>query len=412
MGYSDPACFGSKVNDTPHLDRMAKEGMRFTNFYVATPVCSASRAALLTGSYPLRVGITGVLDHRSKIGLNPGEITFAEIAKAKGYATGCFGKWHVGHHAQFLPGKQGFDEFQGTPYSHDMWPFHPHSQAYPDLPLIADDQILQLNPNPSLLTTMSAENSVRFIDKNKDKPFLLYVPFNQPHVPLGVSPKFKGKSRNGLYGDVMMEIDWAVGQVMAKLKEHKLDTTTLVLFTSDNGPWEPYGNHAGNKGPLRGAKGSTWEGGMRVPMIAWWPGKIPAGKVCEEVAATIDVLPTVAKLIGGQVPTDRVIDGRDISPLLLGEVNAKSPHDAVYYCRNNTIEAVRSGPWKLQVQVVEEKGNGAVVKPLALYHLTTDIGEQKDVAAIQAEIVKKMTEQARLFMDDLRANSRKAGGAE
>jgi len=410
MAYADPACFGSKVNDTPNLDRMAKEGTRFTSFYVATPVCSASRAALLTGCYPPRVGITGVLDHRSVLGLHPDEVTIADVAKSKGYATAIFGKWHLGHQPAFLPGKQGFDRFYGTPYSHDMWPFHPHApQLYPDLPLYEGDKIVQTNPSPTVLTESCAERAVRFIAEHNDKPFFLYVPFNMPHVPLGVSAKFKGKSRNGVYGDVMMDIDSAVGGVLAVLREHKLDGNTLVIFASDNGPWAEYGNHAGSQGPLRGSKGSTWEGGMRVPMIAWWPGKVPAGAVNDVVVATIDVLPTVAKVINAALPSDRVIDGRDISPLLRGEAVGKSPHESYFFCMGNTIRAVRSGTWKLHVQVIEAKGAAIEVKPGQLFELKADIGEQVDVAATNPEVVKRLTEEARRFVEELRKNSRAPG---
>jgi arylsulfatase A-like enzyme len=410
MGYGDPACFGSKVNDTPHLDRMAKEGMRFTSFYAAAPVCSASRAALLTGCYPPRVGILGVLDHRSVRALNTSEITFAEIARQKNYDTACFGKWHLGHKAPFLPLNQGFDAFFGTPYSHDMWPFHPHvPRGYPDLPLIDGESIVQLNPNPAILTTACAERAVRFIASRKDKPFLLYLPFNLPHVPLGVSAKFKDKSRNGIYGDVMMEIDWAVGQILGELRERKLESNTLVIFTSDNGPWAEYGNHGGDKGPLRGSKASTWDGGMRVPMIAWRPGTIPAGKVCDELTSTIDMMPTVAKMIGAEVPGDRVIDGRDIGPLLRGEANAKSPHDAFFFFRNGALEAVRAGDWKLHVQVVDAKGAAVEVKTGTLFNLKTDIGESKDVADQNAAVVERMREQSRQFVEDLRLHSREAG---
>ncbi len=414
MGYADPACFGSKVNDTPHLDRMAKEGTKFTSFYVTTPVCSASRAALLTGCYPLRVGIVGVLDHRSKIGLHPDEITIAEIAKQKQYATACFGKWHVGHQAVFLPTRQGFDHFFGTPYSHDMWPFHPHApKNYPDLPLLEGEKIVQMNPDPGMLTTACAQRAVAFIEASAadKRPFLLYLPFHQPHVPLGTSAKFKGKSRNGVYGDVMMEMDWAVGEILQTLRKHQLEGDTLVISTSDNGPWEPYGNHAGDKGALRGAKGSTWEGGMRVPRIAWQPGVVKAGAVCDEVASTIDLLPTVAKMIGAELPGDRVIDGRDIGPLLRGEAGARSPHEArgYFYCRNNTIEAVRSGEWKLHVELVEAKDQPVQVKAGALFNLKTDVGEQKNVAAGNAAVVAKLSEQVRGFVTELRSASRPAG---
>ena len=288
MAYADIGPFGAKAYPTPHLDRMAKEGRKFTDFYVTQAVCSASRAGLLTGCYNVRVGILGALGPKSTHGLNPKEITLAELCKQRGYATACFGKWHLGHHQKFLPLQHGFDEYFGIPYSNDMWPYHPgvrhlpmaeRLKKWPHLPLIEGNKII----NPTVtgkdqeqITTQLTERSVRFIEKNKDKPFFLYVPHPMVHVPLYVSDKFKGKSKAGLFGDVMMEIDWSVGQILETLRKHQLDQNTLVIFTSDNGPWLNYGDHAGSAGPLREGKGTMFDGGCRESALMWWPGTIPA----------------------------------------------------------------------------------------------------------------------------------------
>src|SRR5207253_295899 len=302
MGYGDLGCYGSTVNRTPNVDRMAQEGVRFTDFYVAQAVCSASRTALLTGCYPNRLGILGALNPASKNGISDKETTIAQMLKPRGYATAIFGKWHLGHHPEFLPTRHGFDEYFGLPYSNDMWPRHPEAKpgTYPDLPLIEGDKVVQTNPDQSKLTSWYTERAVQFIARNKDRPFFLYVAHNMPHVPLFVSDRFKGKSERGLYGDAIMEIDWSVGQILEALNRHGLDEKTLVVFTSDNGPWLLYGNHAGSALPLREGKTTTFDGGVREPCIMRWPGKSPAGTVCRELAATMDVLPTFAKLAGAE----------------------------------------------------------------------------------------------------------------
>ena len=283
---------------TPNLDRMAAEGIRLTNFYVAQAVCSASRMALLTGAYPNRVGIQGALNHTATYGINPDETTIAEVLKSRGYATAIYGKWHLGHEQPFLPRKHGFDEYFGLPYSNDMWPRHPQQKDfYPDLPLIENDAVVKLDPDQSQLTTWYTEHAVSFIERNREKPFFLYVPHAMPHVPLFVSDKFKGKT-GSLYADVISEIDWSVGQILDALKRTGLDDDTLVIFTSDNGPWLSYGNHAGSPGPFREGKGTTFEGGVRVPFVARWPGHIPKGQVAQLPAMNIDVLPTLAALAG------------------------------------------------------------------------------------------------------------------
>ena len=287
MGYADIGAFGAKAYPTPHLDRMAKEGRKFTDFYVTQAVCSASRAGLLTGCYNVRIGINGALGPKSNSGLNPDEVTIAEICKQKGYATACYGKWHLGHHKKFLPMQHGFDDYFGLPYSNDMWPYHPgvlhlpmeeRLKRWPHLPLIDGNKII--NPKVSgkdqeILTTQYTERAVSFIEKNKDNPFFVYLPHSMVHVPLYVSDKFKGKSGAGLFGDVMMEVDWSAGEIMKVLRKHNLHTNTLFIFTSDNGPWLNYGDHAGSAAPLREGKGTMFDGGCREPTLAWWPGTIP-----------------------------------------------------------------------------------------------------------------------------------------
>src|SRR5262249_54406319 len=262
QGYADVGCYGARGFATPHLDRMAREGVRFTDFYVAQAVCSASRAALLTGCYPNRIGILGALGPASKHGIAAGAKTIADVLKARGYATAIYGKWHLGHHQPFLPTRHGFDDYFGLPYSNDMWPRHPTAK-FPDLPLFEGEKVVAHNPDQTKLTTWYTERAVKFIEKNRERPFFLYVAHNMPHVPLHVSDKFKGKSKRGLYGDVIMEIDWSVGQVLAALQKHGLDEKTLVIFTSDNGPWLSYGNHAGSARPLREGKTTTFDGGLR-----------------------------------------------------------------------------------------------------------------------------------------------------
>ncbi len=429
LAYADVGCFGAKGYKTPNIDRLASEGIRFTRFYDAQPVCSASRSALMTGCYPSRVGIQGALGPNSRIGLNSNEVTLAEIAKQRGYATAIFGKWHLGREPQFLPVHQGFDEYFGLPYSNDMWPWHPdlvskplderkRRPGYPDLPMIEGDQVVIpcITSNEQCqLTTWYTEHAVKFIEKNKARPFFLYVPHSMPHVPLHVSDKFRGKSARGLFGDVIMEIDWSVGEIMATLRENGLEDNTLVIFSSDNGPWLSYGNHAGSALPLREGKGTCWDGGVRVPFIARWPGKIPKGRVCKEPAMTIDVLPTFAKLIGADLPNHK-IDGLDIWPLLAGKRNAKNPHDAYFfYYENNQLQSVLSGKWKLQLphtyRTLGGKPGGRDGKPASyeqrkieqaeLYDLDRDISEAADVAARHPDIVKRLEGLAEQAREDL-----------
>jgi len=406
MGYADIGPFGAKGYQTPNLDRMAKEGRVFTDFYVPQAVCSASRAGMVTGCYNVRVGIQGALAHQANHGIHADEMTLGEVVKQKGYATACFGKWHLGHHPKFLPTNNGFDEYLGLPYSNDMWPGHPTAgKRFPDLPLIEGTRVIDPQvtaEDQSQLTTRYTERVVRFIDKNKDRPFLIYLPHSMVHVPLFVSEKFRGKSQRGLFGDVVMEIDWSVGQIMDKLAEHKLDKDTLVIFTADNGPWLSYGDHAGSAAPLREGKGTMFDGGCRVPTVMWWPGKIPAATVCKTPAMTIDILPTIAHLAGAKLP-DHPIDGKNIWPLVAGEPGAVSPHEAYYFYWGNHLQAVRTGKWKLHFphgyRTLGGKpgGKGGVPVPyqqanieLALFDLESDVGETTDVADQHPEVVAKI----------------------
>ena len=420
QGYQDMGCFNAPLIETPNLDRMAAEGMKFTDFYSAAPVCTPSRAALMTGCYAQRVSLPNVIGPSAKIGINSDEVTLAEILKAQGYATACYGKWHLGHHPEFLPPRHGFDDYFGLPYSNDMWPNHPTNKSFPDLPLIEGEQVIELNPDQTQLTRWYTERAVKFIEENKGQPFFVYVPHSMPHVPLFVSDRFKGKSKQGLYGDVIMELDWSVGQILSTLKRLGLDEKTLVVYSSDNGPWLSYGDHAGSAKPLREGKATTFDGGQREPTVMRWPGRIPAGTVCSEVGAMFDLLPTFAGLAGGRVPTDRVIDGKDIWPLISGQPGAKSPHEAFFFYRSRRLEAVRSGKWKLHLpheyRSIEEYGTGGepgryIQRKIgqALFDLEQDIGEQRDVSANHPDIVKSLADMARRFDRELKANTRPPG---
>lgn len=418
LAYGDLGSYGAQGYQTPNLDRMAGEGRRFTSFYVAQPVCSASRAALLTGTYPNRIGIHGALGPNARHGLNANEITLAEMLKQHDYATAAFGKWHLGHHPEFLPTRHGFDEFFGLPYSNDMWPFHPEAKpgSYPALPLIEGERTIELNPDQSQITTRLTERAVRFIEQNKAHPFFLYFAHPMPHVPLFVSDKFAGKSERGLFGDVISEIDWSVGQVLQALRDNGLDEQTLVIFASDNGPWLSYGDHCGSTAGLREGKGTVWEGGVRIPCIMRWPGRIPAGTVNDEPAMTIDILPTIARLVGASLPA-HPIDGKDIWPLVTGGKEARSPHDALFfYYHNNQLQAVRAGDWKLyaphEYRTLAGRPGGTNGIPAKyehrkigyeLYNLAKDRAEQHEVSARHPEQVarlKDLLDRARQDMGD------------
>lgn len=416
MAYADIGPFGSDI-PTPNLDRMAQEGRRFTNFIVPTAVCSASRAALMTGCIHRRVGISGALGPRVPVGLNPEEETIAEICKKKNYATACFGKWHLGDYPEFWPLAQGFDEYFGLPYSNDMWPYHPENpKAYPPLQMVEGDKRLDEIITPELqknLTTWYTERAVDFIERNKDKPFFLYVPHSMVHVPLFVSEKFEGKSGKGLFGDVVMEVDWSVGQILDTIRRLKLDQKTLVVFTSDNGPWLSYESHAGDAGPFREGKGTSFEGGIREPTLFWWPGKISSGSQCDQFASTIDLLPTIARLIEAPLP-EKKIDGKDIRSLLFGEPNAVSPHEAfpIYY--NRQLQAIRDNRWKLvfphryRSMIGQKPGHDGIPgkyvhlsAQLALYDLHADPGETMDVSKEHPGIVKRLQDAAEKVKADL-----------
>ena len=425
LGYADIGPFGGDRTLTPNLNRMAEEGRRFTDFYVSQAVCSASRTSLLTGCYNVRVGIQGALGPASKIGIHENETTLGELCRQKNYATACFGKWHLGHHPQFLPLQNGFDEYFGLPYSNDMWPFHPEImhlpmeerlRHWPHLPLIDGNSIV--NPKVTAddqkqLTTQYTERAVSFIDRNAERPFLLYLAHSMVHVPLFVSDKYAGKSGKGLFSDVLMEIDWSVGQILEALKRNNLDQNTLVMFTSDNGPWLSYGDHAGSAKPLREGKGTMFDGGCRVPFLARWPGKIPANSTCTEPAMTIDILPTVARLIGAELPNHK-IDGKDIWPLLSGEAGAKSPQEAYYLYWGHNLHAVRSGQWKLHLphdyRTLHNRPGGTGGIPvkydsdqisLSLFDLETDRAEATNVADQHPDIVARLQALVRLAQTEL-----------
>ena len=424
QGYADLGVFGAKGFKTPNLDRLAKQGCKFTNFHVAQPVCSASRAALLTGCYPNRIGIHGALGPLAKHGIHNNEVTLAELLKQKGYATGMAGKWHLGRPAQFLPVHHGFDEYFGLPYSNDMWPSHPEAKrgTYPQLPLIEGDRVIDSEVTPAEqanLTTWYTERAVKFIERNQDRVFFFYLAHSMPHVSLHVSDKFKGRSKQGLYGDVIMEIDWSVGEIMKTLKQHKLDENTLVIFTTDNGPWLSYGNHAGSAAPLREGKGTCWEGGTRVPCIMRWPKKIPAGKTSDAMLMTIDLFPTIARLVGAELPKHK-IDGLDVWPLIAGENRAQNPHPAYFsYYHQSQLQAVTSGDgrWKLYLpheyrtlagrpggkDGIPAKYEQKKIAEPELYDLEQDVREKTNVAVDHPEIVKRLlalAEQARTELGD------------
>jgi len=422
MGYADIGPFGAKGYQTPHLDALAKQGTKYTNFHVAQPVCSASRAGLLTGCYPNRIGIHGALGPNTKHGISASEVTLAQVLKQKGYATGMAGKWHLGHLPQFLPTNHGFEEYLGLPYSNDMWPFHPEAKpgSYPPLPLIDGTKTINGNvthKDQEQLTTQYTERAVAFIDKHKDQPFFFYLAHSMPHVPLHVSDKFRGKSGAGLYADVMQEIDWSVGEVVKALDRNGLTDNTWLIFTSDNGPWLSYGEHAGSAGDFREGKGTCWEGGTREPCLMRWPNHLRAGAAIDSRLMTIDLLPTIATLVGAELPK-HPIDGRNVWDLLAGVKDAKNPHAAYYhYYENNQLQAVSSGDghWKLQLphayRTLEGQPGGKdgipakykqhKVEQPELYDLVRDPGEQKNVAAENPKIVEQLLAEAEKARADL-----------
>jgi len=440
LGYADIGPFGNRDVQTPNLDKFAAEGRKFTSFY-ATPVCSMSRACLMTGCYNVRVSIPGVLFPKANIGLHTNEITLAEILKSKGYATCAIGKWHLGHHPEFLPTRQGFDQYLGLPYSNDMTIDPMNARFAKDcvfregmteakareggvknvVPLMRGEEVVEYPADQSQITKRYTEEAVRFIREHKSAPFFVYLPHTMIHHPLAASDAFKDRSKQGLLGDAIEEIDWSVGQIMETLKELKLDDNTLVIFTSDNGP-------AGrNAPPFRGSKGTTWEGGVREPCIMRWPGKIPAGTTCDQISGNIDMLPTFAALGGTEVPKDRVIDGRDITPLMF-EVTPGPVRDThLYFSGNGKLEAIRQGQWKLFLaksqgggktartasnppNVNKERKDGeANADDFTLYDLATDLGETMDVSADHRDIVAKLKSEAAQREAEIREHQRPAG---
>ena len=406
LGYGDLGCFGSKAIRTPRLDRMAREGIRLTSFYAQT-VCGPSRAALMTGCYPLRVAKkgNGVTVHPF---LDSREVTVAEVLKDVGYATACFGKWDLAGHRQrgyapeLLPTRQGFDYFFGTPTSNDRV-----------VNLLRNEEVIEPKADMNTLTRRYTDEALAFIRKSREKPFFVYIPHTMPHTRLGASAQFRGKSKRGLYGDVVEEIDWNVGRILDLIAELGLDDRTYVVFTSDNGPWAIKKAHGGSPGPLRGAKTSTWEGGLRVPCIVRAPGRVPPGTACDEVASTMDLLPTLAKLAGAKPPADRVVDGHDIAALLHGEQGAVSPTQAFFYYQHTHLQAVRAGKWKLHLARpanppwtpnwtghIDKKDAIAIPRPM-LFDLKADIGEQRDVADANPDVVQRLLGLAEQARDDI-----------
>jgi arylsulfatase A-like enzyme len=407
LGYGDLASYGHPTMRTPRIDRMAAEGQRWTNFYVAAPVCTPSRAALLTGRLPIRTGMASterrVLYPDSSGGLPESEVTIAEVLKTRGYASAVIGKWHLGHLPEHLPRRHGFDSYFGIPYSNDMDADpkltaeekmrrvrSPRREDF-NVPLMRDAAELERPADQSTLTKRYTEEAVRFIEANRSRPFFLYVAHTMPHVPLYVSSGFAGKSPRGLYGDVMAEMDWSVGRILDALREHGLDRQTLVVFTSDNGPWLLYTDQGGSTGLLRGGKGDTFDGGMRVPAVFWWPGRINAG-VVQEMGSTLDLLPTFARLAGASPPNDRVLDGADLAPVLFGK--GPSPRETMFFYRDDQLYAIRSGPFKAHFFTQPGYGPGSdrptAHDPPLLYNLEQDPSEQYDVAKQHAEVVGKI----------------------
>lgn len=413
LGYGDLSSYGHPTIRTPHLDRMAAEGQRWTNFYAGAPVCSPSRAALLTARLPVRSGVyrrepteggarssPGVFMATAAAGLPHGEITIAEMLKANGYATAIIGKWHLGHRPEYLPHAQGFDLHFGLPYSNDMGlaegvkggrpiMFDPRPE-YWTVPLLRNGDVVEQPVRQETLTRRYAEEAVRYIRAHRDTPFFLYVAHAMPHVPLFRSSAFQGRSAAGVYGDVVEEIDWTVGEILGAIRENGLERRTIVLFTSDNGPWTLYDQHGGSAGHLKEGKGATWEGGLRVPGIFWGPGRVQPGQVLD-IGAALDVMPTVAALTGATMPDDRPIDGVDLSPVLLRR--AAGPRSTFAYWRDQELMAFRQGPWKAHFITRGVYGRGpdrVVHDPPELYHLAIDPGERFNVAADHPDVVREL----------------------
>jgi len=435
LGYSDLGCFGSKTIRTPQLDTLAAQGTRFTSFYVTQAVCTASRAALLTGCYPNRVSMQGALNHTSQEGIHPDELLLPEMLKAQGYSTAAFGKWHLGTAPLFHPLKHGFDEFFGIPYSNDNSKYHPSLAAeMPPLPLYEDAKVIETDPDQSQFTRRITEKAVSFIRRHEKKPFFLYVPHVMPHVPIFASDRFRGKSPHGLYADVVEEMDWSVGLILAAVQQAGIADNTLILFFSDNGPFLSYGNHAGSAAPLREGKLTSYEGGVRVPFIAHWPGKVPAGKVSDEMLTEMDIMPTLQAWLKAPGSTLKT-DGKDVTDLWFGKEAAKTPHEAIAFWAGTELQAIRSGEWKLhfshpyitphaepgrdgkpsnwehmQPAAITQSGIAGIAtrhgykvaqQEVALYNLREDSAETQDLSASHADVVARLKQLAEPLRQEL-----------
>lgn len=433
LGYGDVGCFGATDIATPHLDRLARRGTRFTQFNVAQPVCTASRAALMTGCYPNRLGMSGALNHTSRTGIHLDEKLLPEMFHEQGYATAIYGKWHLGHQPPFLPTRRGFDAFEGLPYSNDNGPLHPTVRGIPPLPVYRNETVVETDPDQSQFTHRFTQAAIDFIGSHRDRPFFVYIPQVMPHVPIFASAAYQGKSARGLYGDVVQELDASVGELVQKLDEWKLMDNTLILFFSDNGPFLSYGMHAGKAGPFREGKLTTFEGGVRVPCIAVWDQKIPAGQVCDKLMTGLDILPTLAQICGLKLPT-KPIDGMDLSRVFWEPLRASGREEFAYFS-GTELHAVRRGRWKLHFphdyltvdgipgtdgkpanyanmkpRAIEESGIRGIASrhgyrveslPLSLFDLLTDPGEQTNVAAAHPAIVRELTERGEIIRADL-----------
>jgi len=445
QGYGDLGCFGATDIRTPHLDQLAREGTRLTSFYVSQAVCTASRAALMTGCYANRVGLQGALNHQSNVGIHEHELLLPELCQQKGYATAIFGKWHLGHRPQFSPLRHGFEEFFGIPYSNDNGKLHPVVKTIPPLPLIDGERTIEAEPDQSQFCRRLTDHAIDFIQRHRAQPFFLYVPHVMPHVPIFASQSFQGRSARGLYGDVVEEVDHSIGRVIETLDRLQLRERTLILFASDNGPFLSYGNHAGSAGKLREGKLTTFEGGMRVPCIMNWPGQIPAGRTCDEMAASLDVLPTIAELLGAKLSSNR-IDGVSLVPLLLGPASTKSPRESYYFYAGEELQAVRRGKWKLhlphdyltvngppglngkpanfanmQPKSMDQSGLAGIASrhgyrvariELSLFDLYSDVSESRNVAREHPDVIAQLqalAEQARTDLGDTLTNRKGVG---
>lgn len=445
LGYGDLGCYGNRTIRTPYLDQLAAAGTRFTDFYVSQAVCTASRASLLTGCYANRVSMAGALNHQSRVGIHPTERLLSELLRDAGYATAVYGKWHLGDRAPFLPTRRGFGDFAGLPYSNDNGPLHPTMPGLPALPFYRGDRVVERDPDQSRFTRRFTDLAVEFIAANAHRPFFLYLPHVMPHVPIFASPAFRNRSAAGVYGDVVEELDAGVGEVVAALRRHGLERDTLIVFISDNGPFLSYGRHAGSAGPLREGKLTTWDGGVRVPAIAAWPGRVPANRVCRDPLMTIDLLPTLVHLVGAK-PPGLPIDGRDVGPVLFGGSGGRQAERAYWFYAGDELHAVRVGKWKLHVPheyltvdgppgkngkparwgmakpeamtasglrgIASRHGYRVARTELALYDLEADIGESRDVAAANPDVVRRLLEHveaARAELGDSLTRRRGAG---